>query len=134
MTQENTQDTAPTLGRRALGFAKELALIILLLGAVSAYQGRHLLPTRTAAPAVALTTLDGEATTLARLVEGKKTVLVLWAPWCGVCKAEVGALNSLAARLEPDEQLISIAFSFEDRDQIARFIREHDVRYPVLLG
>jgi thiol-disulfide isomerase/thioredoxin len=112
----------------------ELVMVAAIFLGVSAWQTRHLLSRAEPAPSVALTRLaDGQPTSLEAL-RGKKTALVLWAPWCGVCKAEVGALNALAESLGDDAQLVSVALSYEDRADVEGFIREQGVRYPVLLG
>lgn len=119
---------------RAWRWGVELAMLAAIFFGVSAWQTRHLLSRAQPAPQVALTRMaDGQPTSLEAL-RGKKTALVLWAPWCGVCKAEVGALNALAESLGEDAQLVSVALSYEDRADVERFVREQDVRYPVLLG
>ena len=114
-------------------WGKEIALMLLIFAAVSAWQTRGLIGRAEAAPDVALVSMSGERTTLKALA-GKKTVLVLWAPWCGVCKAEVGQLNALAGSLGDDAQLVSVALSYEAQADVQRFIDDHGVRYPVLLG
>jgi hypothetical protein len=37
-------------------------------------------------------------------------------------------------RLEPDEVLLSVAADSDDPERLRAFVREHDIRYPVLLA
>lgn len=54
-----------------------------------------------AAPAFALTTLDGKKISLDELKGKKPVMLVFWATWCPNCKAEVPAVNKIAAQFGP---------------------------------
>jgi thiol-disulfide isomerase/thioredoxin len=67
-------------------------------------------------------------------LRGKRVLVHLWATWCGVCRMELGALEAVHAGLGPDEALVSIVADAEDRTAVAAFVKEHGIRYPVLLG
>lgn len=90
-------------------------------------RGAHL------APDFSLTDLEGNTVRLSDY-RGKKVLLHFWATWCGVCRHEVGALNSLKESLGEDEVLLTVVANGRDRDAVSDFVRERDVRYPVLLG
>jgi thiol-disulfide isomerase/thioredoxin len=77
--------------------------------------------------------LDGREHALGDL-RGKAVLLHFWATWCGVCRMEFSGLNSLYRNLPRDTVLWSVVADGTDRAQIERFVREHDIRYPVLLA
>jgi thiol-disulfide isomerase/thioredoxin len=57
-----------------------------------------------------------------------------WATWCGVCGLELGSLNALHARLPANTTLVTVVADGADREHIERFVKEHDIRYPVLIA
>ncbi len=85
-------------------------------------------PRPTSAPDFVLTALDGAVVTGHELWADDSVLLVFMASWCEACRAEVPALNALAA----SHRVIAIA-SGDTRDAIARTQRETGMRYPVLL-
>jgi len=64
---------------------------------------------------------------------GGKVVLVnFWATWCPPCRKEIPDLGALYARFR-DKGFVILGISDDDADKVAAFVKEHDVRYPVLL-
>src|SRR5688500_16560442 len=111
----------------------EIGLVAALYLGVSAWQRRHLLSVNERAPELRLHGLDGREHALGDL-RGKAVLLHFWATWCGVCKMELSSLNSLQRNLPEDTVLWSVVADGTDRAQIERFVREHDIQYPVLLA
>ena len=111
----------------------ELGLVAALYLGVSAWQRRHLLSTEVSAPELRLLGLDGREHALGDL-RGKAVLVHFWATWCGVCKMEISSLNSLQRNLPEDTVLWSVVADGTDRALIQSFVREHDIRYPVLLA
>ncbi|HEY6558495.1 MAG TPA: redoxin domain-containing protein [Polyangiaceae bacterium] len=109
-----------------------LILIAVYLG-VSAWQRRSTLSTDGPAPSLRGVTLDGRELSLAQL-RGKSVLLHFWATWCGVCNLEHGSLNALHARLPENTVLVSVVADGTDRAALAEFVKEHDIRYPVLVA
>ena len=118
---------------RARRIAFELGLVALIYFGLTAWQGRKLLGSSSAAPAFTLQTLDGKQVALGDL-RGKRVLLHFWATWCGVCRQEHAALNAVQAGLEPDETLLSVVADSEDPEAIRRYVAESGIRYPVLLA
>lgn len=74
--------------------SNSLRLIVLTLGLVltPAVFAKAVSPE--AAPDFVLTTLDGKAITKASL-QGKPTLLMFWASWCGTCRQELSNVKAL---------------------------------------
>ncbi|ATB27481.1 TlpA family protein disulfide reductase [Melittangium boletus] len=110
----------------------DLLLFALVFGAVATWQTRRL-PVGAPAPDFTLRTLSGDTVRLAEL-RGQPVVLAFWAPWCGVCKAESSTLSQLQGTVGGSARVLSVAVAYDDEADVRRFVREHDVDYPVLLG
>ncbi|HEU5074740.1 MAG TPA: TlpA disulfide reductase family protein [Polyangiaceae bacterium] len=116
---------------RRLGL--ELAVIALVFFGLGMWQTRGLLPRGEPLPEFHLVDLEGKRATLSDY-RGKTLLVHLWATWCGVCRQEFAALNALHQNLGDDEALVSIVADGHDRARLERFVREHRIQYPVLLG
>ena len=117
--------------RRLVRFAMEGALVEIVLIAVSAWQTRNHM--RGAAPDFALPTLTGGELTRASLA-GKPALLVFWAPWCGVCRANEGAVATLTGWVGERAHVVSVASDYQDVEEIRQYVQRHDVAGTVLLG
>lgn len=120
----------------------DLLLLGLIFAGISMWQGRDLVSTGEAAPAIELMGLDGQPHEVAAQ-EGQKTMLVFWAPWCGVCKAESDNLSRVKSWLGERVNVVSVVLGYEGEGRLApgerpadvvRFVEAHGVDYPVLLG
>lgn len=117
--------------RRATRWALDLAMVALVLVAVQAWQTRaHL---RGDAPDLELRDLDGRTVTLASLA-GKPVMVAFFAPWCGVCRANEGAVAQLARVAGEQAHVVSVASDYRGVDEIRAYVDEHHVPAPVLLG
>ena len=114
-------------------FALELGVLLLLFFGLGLWQTRGLLPHGERTPEFDLVDLDGKRV-LSTDYRGKTLLVHFWATWCGVCRQEFGALNALYQNLGPDEALVTVVADANDRARLERFVREHQLKYPVLLG
>jgi peroxiredoxin len=125
----------------------ELAAAVALLGAAvgaAAYWGRSAPLARPDAfpvsrPAAPLAAPDFELRDLAdrpvrlRDLRGRVVLLNFWATWCVPCREEMPALQRVARELGP-RGLAVVGVSFkETRSKVEAFVREHELRFPVLL-
>jgi peroxiredoxin len=124
--------TDPRRRPRWLSWLLEAVVILGVFATVSAWQTRNLVSDGVA-PAFALKTLDGKLVRLEDL-RGKSLLVHFWATWCGACRYETSALNSVHARLDGSEALLSVVADSEDVDQVRRVVAERGIRYPVLLA
>ena len=87
-------------------------------------------------PEVPVRTLDGEVSTLrGELGTGRRTLLNLWATWCGPCRLEMPGLEALRPRLA--EQGIDVVGLNVDADpdaDVAGYVAARGVGYPVLVA
>ena len=87
-----------------------------------------------AAPDFDLQTLDGKNTKLSDF-RGKAVLLNFWATWCGPCKIEMPWFVELQKQYGPQGlQIVGVAMDDSSTEDIAKFVKEMDVNYPILLG
>lgn len=107
------------------------AVLLLVVAVVSAFQTRH--HPRGELPAFTLQNLNGEPVALSSL-RGKPTLLTVWAPWCGVCKAESDNVSRAARWLGGRANVVSVATAFSDVSQVRHEVEQQRIDYPVLLA
>lgn len=117
--------------RRWFRWGVELAAVLVLVGAVGAWQARN--HPRGPAPAYVFTTLEQREVAFASL-QGKPTLLAVWAPWCSVCKAESDNLGRAHRWLDGRVNVVSVATAFRDVRDVRAYIDAQRVDYPVLLA
>jgi thiol-disulfide isomerase/thioredoxin len=109
-------------GKRML----EALAIIAIVVAVQLWQSRGL--PEGPAPALAGVGLDGKPLDLAAVVRGangKPTLVVFWATWCPVCKAEDGNIQSISA----DYPVLSVAMQSEN---VAKHLQERELTFATI--
>lgn len=124
-------DPNPPKRSRLRRIAIDLAVVLLVLAGIGAWQTRDLVSTGTPAPGFELVDLQGATHRLDEL-KGRKVLLYFWAPWCGVCKAAAPNVASIAK--SQDAEVLSIALSYKSEADVERVAREHGIPGPVLLG
>lgn len=129
---EPVKGEKPPWSRRIRRWAVEIAIVVAVYLAVSAWRERGMPPTNEPAPPFALTSLTGERVELAGLA-GKTVLLHFWATWCGVCKAEIPALEAISEGLDEDEVLLTVVAS-DDAEEVRAFVKERGLTYPIVLA
>jgi peroxiredoxin len=95
--------------------------------------GGGTLPEGAAAPAFSLPRADrkGDRVDLERL-RGEVVVLDFWSTTCPPCLAEMGQLETLRRRMGPrGVEIVGICAGGEPIDEVARFVRGHEVNYAI---
>jgi thiol-disulfide isomerase/thioredoxin len=86
------------------------------------------------APDFELPTLDGKNFRLSDL-RGKAILLNFWATYCGPCKIEMPWFVELQKQYGPQGfQIVGIAMDDASTEDIAKFVKEMGVNYPILIG
>ena len=87
------------------------------------------------APDFTLQSLDGRAVRLADF-RGKAVVLNFWATWCAPCRVEMPWLVELARQYRAQGvEVVGVSMDDPGQEQaVAKFARERNVDYTVLLG
>lgn len=65
--------------------------------------------------------------------DGKLVLLNFWASWCGPCREEMPLLDETGAHLAGDG-LAVVGVAIDNADAVGDFLKEHPVRYPILIG
>jgi len=110
---------------RARAFAKEAAIAVLIVVAVSWFRGREL-PSG-AAPELIGPSVSGGVASLASNA-GRASVVHFWATWCGVCRTEEGNIVSVAK----DHPVFSVAVDSGDAETVAAWMHKEGVDFPAI--
>ncbi|GHB75434.1 hypothetical protein GCM10008107_26290 [Psychrosphaera saromensis] len=110
-------------------------VFVAIFMAITWFQESSLLSTSgdTKAPDFELLDTNGNQTSLASLSD-KPTLLFFWAPWCSVCKFTMPNLQDFHETHSDQFNVVSVALSFQNPDEIINFIHENDYQFPTLLG
>jgi thiol-disulfide isomerase/thioredoxin len=116
----------PKRWRRWLG---ELLILVAIVGAVTVWQNRDL--PEGAAPPLAGLRNDGVSEDLAQKVGAGKTatLVVFWATWCPVCRAERGNILAVAE----DWPVVSVALDSGDAATVTQYLKAHDIPLPAIV-
>lgn len=86
------------------------------------------------APAITLTTIDGQAIDLARLVGRKPVYLKFWATWCVPCRAQMPGFAEIHAKMADRIEVIAVNTGFTDDEASVRaFRQELGLQMPIVI-
>jgi peroxiredoxin len=116
-----------------------LALLLSMLSvgahaefAMSAEQVRPLLIGAAAPAAVALTDVDGKATSLAAVTKGRASVLVFYrGGWCPYCNLQLADLRNLVKPLK-EKNVALIAISPDQASELFKSVKKNSLDYVLL--
>lgn len=80
-----------------------------------------------------LMTLDGQEITLSKLI-GKPILLTFFLTTCSHCQAESASLNIVFHKYHESKelQILAVAPRMDSRENLAKFIDEYQIIYPIL--
>ena len=86
------------------------------------------------APDFTVKDLTGQEYKLSSL-RGKNVMVVIWAPWCGPCRMEIGDLSELRKTI-PQDELAMLAISFlspqNTEEMVRQYVQQNNlINYPV---
>jgi len=106
-------------------WSRDIALLLLLFGAIQWWQSRSLVTGP--APTLVGHLVDGSPF---QLDVAKGPVLVhFWATWCPICRLEHGNI----ANISQDKPVITVATTSGSADELAAYLRREKLVMPVLL-
>lgn len=114
-------------------WAIDLGIVALIFFAITSYQSRNLVDAGESVPELVLQSADGETSPLVD-EEADRTVVFVWAPWCGVCSANAGTLGWAGSILGDGVALRSVVYDVEGPAHARRSADEKGVDVPVLLA
>jgi thiol-disulfide isomerase/thioredoxin len=86
------------------------------------------------APDFTLESLEGKNIQLSGY-KGQAVLLNFWATWCGPCKIEMPWFVELQKEYGPQGlQIVGVAMDDASKDDIAKFVKDMGVNYPILIG
>jgi thiol-disulfide isomerase/thioredoxin len=106
-------------------------LLAIVLG-IGLWQTRH--HPSGLAPDFALPQLGSEGLVTRQSLVGRPTMLVFWAPWCGVCKAEFSSVSWVRSLVGERARVLSVVASYRSVAEVESSVKEHGLDFPVLLA
>jgi thiol-disulfide isomerase/thioredoxin len=83
-------------------------------------------------PELTFKTLDGRIVHSADW-KGKVTLVNFWATWCPPCREEIPDLIKLQERYKDHLQVIGVSSDDVSAEEVAKFVAEHRMNYPVVM-
>lgn len=116
---------------RVKKWTTELIFFAVVIGLVVAYQSRNLLTSDGSVEVspMRLVSLDQQVHTLPE--EGARTLVYFFAPWCQVCAASIGNLDSLESE---NLTVQRVALDYDSVEDVQDFVTNNEVNGTVLLG
>jgi len=101
---------------------KTLAIMLVIVFAVTQYQQRNM--------------TTGEAPKLTEVsYNDKPTLVYFWGSWCSICQTTSPAVSTLAQESLDDNsnyQIISVALSSGDDEEVQQYQQQHDYQFKTL--
>jgi thiol-disulfide isomerase/thioredoxin len=118
--------------RRLVRWSADLLGLLAIVLVAGLWQTRH--HAWGDAPAFSLPALQGGPEVSLASLGGKPTMLVFWAPWCTVCKAESQNVSWVRSIVGSRANVVSVAASYRAVADVQAYVHEKGVDYPVVLG
>lgn len=110
--------------RRWKRWALEALILLAIVAGITTWQNSGL-ASGTAPPLAGVRT-DGSTVELGP--DQTARLVVFWATWCQMCKAEAGNIEAIAR----DWPVLSVAMQSGDRAEIAEYLEERDLKTPAI--
>jgi len=109
--------------------ARELIVFVVVLFVVSTLLDLYRAPKLSSdtIPDINATLVDGSRFDSAKY-DGKPIMINFWGTWCPVCATEATNIDSVSKKYT----VLTIAVNSGSDESIERWMREHDVTYPIL--
>lgn len=88
----------------------------------------------TPAPSFDLPVFGATTRVASRDLAGQPAVLDFWASWCGPCRSSLPRMDALATRYAGKARFYAVNADNEPANVISEFVKQVDLRMPVLLN
>lgn len=113
--------------RRWRKWLLEALILVAIVGAVTMWQNRGL-PEGMAPPLAGVRTDGSTVKVGAGETAESAQLVVFWATWCPVCRAEEGNIESVAQ----DWPVVSVAMQSGDREEVAKHLAARGIKVPAV--
>ncbi len=122
--------------KKLLSYIGQALLFIVIFYGITQWQQRDMLKTgdQHLAPSFALIDMDGNLVEFDPKKQNKKTLIYFFAPWCPICHASIDNIESIKASLKDQVNYYIIALDWKNKQEVEKFLAEHELTIPVLLG
>ena len=117
--------------KKLIRFVLQVLFLLIVFTGIQIYQNRNLLSTGTMAPTLKLMDFNGKEI-IVDFHTGNKSILYMVAPWCGICKVNIGNLEMF--RGKKNLNIYIVAIDYETTEDVKVFIAKNNVTLPVYLG
>ena len=132
------------------GFIVQVVIIVVIFNLVSSLRETSMLSSwnNDAAPSFNLPTLKNDTYSLAqplltlngesdesdkKVSRAKNTVVYFFAPWCSICKASIGNLESIYKN-KTNVDIVAVALDYKDVGEVESFAKDLQLNFPITLG
>jgi len=122
--------------KKLLSITSQVLLFIAIFYAVTQWQQMDMLETgnQNPAPSFSLVNMQGDLVKFDPKMQTKKTLIYFFAPWCAVCHASIGNIESIKKSVKDQINFLIIALDWKNKQQVEVFLAQHELTIPVLLG
>jgi thiol-disulfide isomerase/thioredoxin len=104
---------------------RDITILVVILYGVNLYQTRNI---PTIAPELTGQLITGAQVNLAEMIEKSPVIIYFWGSWCPICQITSPTITDLSN----DYQVISIALSSGNKQQIQSYLNENGYNFPVI--
>jgi peroxiredoxin len=108
-----------------LRLLRDAIVIISIIFIINLYQTRN---TPELAPQLEATLISGESISLSTMLEQSPVMVYFWGSWCPMCSVT----SSTVAELAKNNQVITVALSSGNQQQVQQYLKENDYQFAVV--
>ncbi len=102
-----------------------VSILVIILYGVNQYQTRN---TPTIAPELKGELISEEQVNLTKMIKQSPVMVYFWGSWCPICQVT----SSILTDLSNDYQVITVALSSGNKQQIQNYLNENGYNFPVI--
>jgi len=104
---------------------RDLSILFIIFYVINLYQTRN---TPTITPLLNQSLLSGQSINLKDMVKQSPVLIYFWGSWCPMCRIT----SPIVTDLSINYQVLAIALSSGNKDEVETYLEEHDYKFPVI--